>query len=59
MQPKGEPCATERTLMEGSKGTLDCRNDLNRETKASFNLLESQEQAYRPDDHSYHHLHNV
>jgi hypothetical protein len=45
--------------MEGSKGTMDCRNELNRETKASFNLLESQEQGYRLDDQSYHHVRNV
>lgn len=58
--PKGEICVTERTnALEGSKGTLDCRNELNRETKASYNLLESQEKAFRFDDRSYHEVRNV
>jgi hypothetical protein len=58
--PKAENCATERTnLLEGSKGTLDWRNEHNRETKASFNMLESQERAFRFDDRSYHEVKNV
>lgn len=58
--PRAEKCATERTnVLEVSKGTLDCRNELNRETKASYNMLESQERAFRFADRSAHQVRNI
>lgn len=57
---KPDNCATERTqLLEISKGTLDYKNERNRETKASYNMLESQEKAFRFEDRSKHEVKNI
>jgi hypothetical protein len=57
---KGEVCMTQRTnFLEVSKGTVDYKTELNKETKASCNMLESQEKAFRFEDRSYHNVKNV